>query len=452
MISPRSRIVVLIHVILIVILSALLAFVLMERKMFFVPLTISLALIAVMANLFRYLDRTAGELTRFLLSIREGAFMDEQGRRAAHPLSAQFSAALNDVTREFARVSLEKELQYQYLKTLNENIGAGIISVDADGTIRMINAAAKQIIGATQLLKLPDLHRIDPGLYDLMSSMDPEQSELYRINTGGEEAQLSVKMKEMVLRNATVKIFLLQNINSEIDQNEIEAWQQLTRVLTHEIMNSVTPITALSKASQKILRRDGEPKKLVDLTDENLLDINDSVNTIASRSENLLKFVSSYRAFNKPLVINRSEADVVSLIDRAINLLKPEAGQKAISIQFNHPPAPVMSNVDTALMEQVMINLLKNAIESIPPAQTGMISIDLSVSERKIRISVSDNGKGMDADTASKIFVPFFTTKPGGSGIGLSLARQIVLAHRGTIRMKTRPDAGSTFLLEWKAD
>jgi two-component system nitrogen regulation sensor histidine kinase NtrY len=448
MTHKNSRLVIFIHLLLILVLSFLLAVVIIGRQMVFVPLTIILLLLGTIFSLVRYLEKTTNELTRFLLSIREGAFADESHGHTSP--KNNFSEALNDITREFARVAMEKELQFQYLKTLNENIGAGIISVNADDTIRMINPAAKQILGIAKLSQLADLKRVDPSLHKLLSEIGPEQSELFRINSGNEEMQLSVRMKEILLRNENVKIFLLHNINTELGQKEIEAWQQLTRVLTHEIMNSVTPIAALSKAAQSILRAEaGVPKTAERLSAENLEDIDNSIATIASRSDGLLKFVSSYRAFTRPLVLTRESTELISMINRVIDLLEPEAERHNVIINFNHPGSIFPVKLDVALMEQVFINLIKNGIESCSEAG-GILSIELSVHGNMIRLVFTDNGSGIDEQTMSKIFVPFFTTKAHGTGIGLSLARQILMAHRGIIKVRSTPGEGSAFILEWK--
>jgi two-component system, NtrC family, nitrogen regulation sensor histidine kinase NtrY len=446
----NSRLIVIAHLAVIILVSSALGIFLSTGGRLFVPLTLCLLLIGALLSLLRYLEKTTNDFTRFLLAIKEGIFMDESQLNKS-VLKNNFTDAMNEITREFSRVSFEKELQYQYLKTLNENIGAGILAVNSDDSIRTINPVAKKIVRVADLRNLRDLRHVDEKLSAAIANLRPEQSEIVKITSDQEEIQLSIQMKEVVLSGENVRIFLLQNINNELAEKELQAWQELTRVLTHEIMNSVTPITSLAKAAQEILSGSkNASKNISELTRENLDDIHQSVDTIVSRSQNLISFVSGYRAFTKPIALSRSEIDVMEIVGKVIALFQPDIESNDVVVDFVRPEGTISSKVDIVLMEQAVINIFKNALEAVRDQGLKKITIRVSEVGEKISLQISDNGPGIPPDVVEKIFVPFYTTRKGGTGVGLSLARQIMQAHRGTIRVRSNLNEGTTFFLEWR--
>jgi signal transduction histidine kinase len=274
-----------------------------------------------------------------------------------------------------------------------------------------------------------------------------------KVFINGEISHLSIQMKEIVLQGEHVKIILLQNLNNELEAKEIEAWYQLIRVLTHEIMNSVTPIVSLTAAIQSILTySDGSSKKLALLTEENQEDVVNSLSTITARSKGLLKFVNAYKEYAKPLALHPESTDLAVLITRIIDLLKSDLEEHLIHLNVNLTPVSIPAKADIALMEQVLINLIKNAMEAVAHDGGGIINVGARVKEGNIvSITVSDNGSGIDPETMPKIFIPFFTTKSKGTGIGLSLSRQIIKLHGGNIKVSSSPGKGSVFTVEWRS-
>jgi two-component system, NtrC family, nitrogen regulation sensor histidine kinase NtrY len=269
---------------------------------------------------------------------------------------------------------------------------------------------------------------------------------------GEEQYHVSVQVKEIMLLEKRVRIVLIQNLNNELEAKEIEAWGQLMRVLTHEIMNSVTPIFSLTGAIQGILSNpDGTRKDLSTLTEENTEDIYSSLATIASRSKGLLKFINAYKEYSKPIGLHLEEADVTALVNRVVDLLNPDLEKFGIRLRKSYTTRQILAKTDIALMENVLINLIKNGIEAVPHDGTGVINIELKTKANgRVSILVSDNGSGIEPETLPKIFIPFFTTKSNGSGIGLSLSRQIMKLHNGSIRANSSPDTGASFIIEWR--
>jgi nitrogen fixation/metabolism regulation signal transduction histidine kinase len=450
MIYKRFRISIFIRVTIIVVLALLLAFITAQQQMLFVPLAIVIALIAAIMSLILYIEKSNKDLTHFLLSIRQGSFTESYTSGNRGKQYKELSDALNEVVREFARLNEEKELQYQYLQALNENISVAIISFDADGNLLSINPAARQLLNFPGLAKIEQLKEIDARLHETIMHILSGERAVIRIFLEEEQIQLSVQSKEILLQNKLVRIVLLQNLNNELEEKEIEAWHQLMSVLTHEIMNSVTPIVSLTTAIQHILiRSDGTPKDLGKLSDENIEDVFSSLSTITSRSHGLLKFVNAYKAYSKTIEFHPETTDVAALVTRITGLLAPDLQKFNVKLEINQHRKPVKAKADVVLMEQVVINLIKNAIEAVAHDGSGVITIDISSANNGARIAIADNGAGMDAETMVRIFIPFFTTKPSGSGIGLSLSRQIMKIHNGSIKVHSNTGNGSVFTIEW---
>ena len=231
-----------------------------------------------------------------------------------------------------------------------------------------------------------------------------------------------------------------------MDQNEIESWQKLIRVLTHEIKNSVIPISTLTEViSHMVTQEDGSNLSLSSLSEEDEKDIRKSLQTIEKRSKGLVKFVSSYGDLAKIPQPQLEEFDIKNLIRQIISLEKTEANKKDIKISFSSGKKEVIIKADPQLLEQVLINLIKNAIEALNGQKDGEVTVFMEQSEQLTSIKIKDNGPGMDQEILNNIFIPFFTTKKGGSGIGLSLSRQIIRAHKGNLKVSSKLGEGSVF-------
>jgi two-component system, NtrC family, nitrogen regulation sensor histidine kinase NtrY len=443
------RLAIFLRVFIIVVLSVSIAYIVVVNPMFFVLAAAILLLIGVIINLIVYIEKTNRDLTHFLLSIRQGAFNESYTSGNRGTRHQQLSDALNEVVTEFAKVSQEKELHYQFLQTLNENINVAILSFDERGTLILMNAAAKRLLETPSFSKLEHFKKIDPALHVAVTALQPEIRAVVKVIVKQEILQLSIQMKEIIIAGKAVKIVLLQNLNNELETKEIEAWHQLIRVLTHEIMNSVTPIVSLTAAIESILKTDnGAKKDFSTLTSENIDDVFSSLETIQSRSKGLLRFVTSYKEFAKPIDANFEQLDAAEIVDRTITLFQAELDSTKITVSVEMASRPIICHGDRSLLEQVVINLLKNAIEALPRDGTGMIRIIARQKNAQTVIIVSDNGPGIDEEILTRIFVPFFTTKQKGSGIGLSLSRQIMKLHNGSLKAQTS-EKGSVFVMEW---
>lgn len=435
---------ILIRVVAIVALSLTLAWVLVQTNWFFTPLVISTLILVITGNLIYYTERTNKDLTQFLLSIKQGGFTSSFKNQKRGGSQKRLSKAFNEVIYEFQKISIEKESQYHYLQTLNENIGVSIISFDDVGKVELMNPAAKNLLKKPYLKNISDLSDIDKALSEAATEMESGQKRVVKSFINEEVVQLSVQVKDFIIQEKGFRLVLVQNINAELDQKEIEAWQKLTSVLTHEIMNSVTPIASLSTAVNQMI---SDFESIESLSSEDKADVITSLKTIEDRSKGLIHFVGAYKNFSRIPELNIQNINLQSLVERITKLLKPDLDKAGIllDVQFS---GPLNIRADNELLEQVLINLLKNAIEALSQQGDGKISIIVKkVGNKNCELNISDNGPGIPNEVLERIFVPFYTTKKSGTGVGLSFARQIIKLHDGHLSVKTEIGKGTNFII-----
>ncbi|MEM9857253.1 MAG: ATP-binding protein [Bacteroidota bacterium] len=433
---------ILIRVIAIVVLSVTLAWVLVETNWFFTPLVVSITILTIAGNLIYYTERTNKDLTQFLLSIKQGGFTSSFKNQKRGGSQKGLSRAFNDVIREFQKISIEKETQYLYLQTLNENIGVSIVSFDESGNIELMNPAAKALLKKPYLKSISDLAQIDETLHLAATEMESGEKRVIKSFINQEVQQLSVQVKDFVIHEKGFRLALFQDINAELDQKEIEAWQKLTRVLTHEIMNSVTPIASLSTAVNQLI---SDRQAMDTMSNEDKEDVITSLKTIEERSKGLIHFVGAYKNFSRIPELSIEKVDITQLIKRIVHLLQPDLDQANIELNVASPVS-LEIKADNELLEQVLINLIKNAIEALSGHVNGQIDITANKKgAKKCELKIRDNGPGIPTEILERIFVPFYTTKKSGTGVGLSFARQIIKLHDGELLVKTEQGRGTTF-------
>ncbi len=397
-------------------------------------------------ELIRFIEKSNRDLGHFLMAIKQNDFSNiypENQRR-----SDTLHKAFNTITREFIKLRGEKESNYHFLKTVVEHSGVPLMAFDVrDDRIALVNESAKELFKLPHITKLEGIRRVNEDLLHAIRKLDADGKILVKTEIFGEQVHLSVVAKPLKLQSNEYKVIAFHNINSELDQKEIESWQKLIRVLTHEIKNSVIPISTLTEFINQMMEEyiDPETGNLRSLSQEDEEDLMTSLKTIEKRSKTLVKFVSSYGDLAKVPKPAPENTDLVQLLQQVISLEKKEAESKGIDLQLNAYVKKMEKNVDPGMIEQVVINLVKNSIEILEDQEDGKIVLEIKENEGACRIRVKDNGPGMDKSTLENIFVPFYTTKEGGSGIGLSLSRQLIRAHGGTLTVSSKPGSGAVF-------
>ena len=407
---------------------------------------LAMAVIYQLFSLIRYIDATNKELSRFLHSIKYSDFLQTFVRQKLGSSFEELNKSFNEVMAEFQKTRAEKEEHLRFVQTVIQHVGIGLISFNQDGKVEFINNAAKKILKIPYLNNIEALNNINPGLGDNFVKIKAGEKTTIKIIDEDEIIQLIVFATEFKMRNQKYTLLSLQNIQTELEETEMEAWQKLIRVLTHEIMNSVTPISSLAGTVNEMI----DPAFYGKNDAEAIKDIKIAVDTIKKRSEGLIHFVDDYRSLTSiPEPIFQIFL-IKDLFERTKRLMENELKINNIKLVISVEPAQLELTADSELIEQVLINLIVNSIYFLKNVENPQIKLTGQIDDRgKTVIKVSDNGPGISEELRDKIFIPFFSTKKGGSGIGLSLSRQIMRSHGGSIRITSKPGSETVFTLKF---
>ena len=409
--------------------------------------TLVIIALIVVFNLIHYVESTNRKVTFFLESIENSDFTAKFSRDSKYGNSfRQLNKAFNHVLDAFREVRAEKEEHLQYLNTVVQYVRVGLISFDQDGKVELFNNAAIKLLGTPYIRNISELETNNSRLLKILLKLKPGDTALLKRSTNQRELQLSITATELRLRGKAFKLVSMQNIQPELQQKEVEAWQNLARVLRHEIMNSITPIVSHVETLNEILNDElswTPDKKL--LTLETTVDITKALKTIEKRSKGLLHFVNAYRSFSEIPTPNFAFLKVHDLLERLVQLFDREIKKQEIKVQLEVKPRDLEISADHELMETVMINLFKNAIEAVGKSAKPKIELIGRVNDQShVLIEIKDNGEGIIHEAQQKIFIPFYTTKEKGSGIGLSLSRQIIQLHHGKLSVQSDPENRKT--------
>lgn len=450
MIYKRFRLVCAVRVLLLSVTIAALFYLILHTNLFATIVIVTALAFYQIFSLLHYVEKTNRDLTRFLQSIQHADFSQSFTGGGLGTSFDDLKAAFTRVTDEFRRARAEKEEHFRYLQTVVQHVGIGLLAFKYDGAVDLINNAAKRLLKVPYLKNIAGLEPVSPALVSVLRQLSAGEKALVKIEDAEGVVQLAVYATEFKMRDETFTLVSLQNIQSELEEKEMEAWQNLIRVLTHEIMNSVTPISSLASSVNDLLqaRRDQGSDLAVD--QEALVDVRSAVQTIQKRSEGLLHFVDSYRNLTRIPKPHFQVFPVKNLFEQVQQLMSASVRNNGIAFHARIEPNSLELTADPELIEQVLINLLLNAMQAVHEQRNALIDLNAQLDERgRVVIQVKDNGPGIIAEAREKIFIPFFTTKKGGSGIGLSLSRQIMRLHRGTISVSSEPNVATVFTLRF---
>jgi two-component system nitrogen regulation sensor histidine kinase NtrY len=433
-----------------VLLIFLLSYLILQTALYATILIVVLLILYLTFSIFRFAEKTNQELSRFFDAIKYSDFSQSFAQKGWGSAFEDLHHAFSEVIQRFQETRSEKEEQYRYLQNVVQHVGVGLMAFHPNGEVVLINNAAKRLLKVNQLRNIKKLSHNNPVLV----------KELFRVRTGDkvlvkfrelqELLHLSIYATAFKLWGRSVTLISIQNIRSELEEKEMEAWQKLIRVMTHEIMNSITPIASLASTINDML--DGEktqsPDSLTELDTVN--DVRSAVKTIQRRSEGLLRFVESYRSLARLPKPDFQIYAIRDLFNRIEQLLQSKFKQQKIDLKTTIYPPGLELTADPQLIEQVLINLLNNAIKAVKKKSKAEIELTAQLNEwSRVLIQVRDNGKGIPEEIQEKIFIPFFSTDKDGSGIGLSLCRQIMRLHGGTITVHSRPSIETIFSLRF---
>ncbi|MCU0450246.1 MAG: ATP-binding protein [Bernardetiaceae bacterium] len=404
-------------------------------------------------SLIRQVENTNQEVINFLNSIKYDDFSNHYKLSLEGDTFKGLADSFNQVLDKFRTIRAEKEAHYQYLKTIVHHVGIGIVSFDAAGQVQIVNTAAKRLFKVGRLAHIDELNKFSPELVAKCRQLRTGARELVKVVHGAEIVQLAMYAIELTLQAKEYKLITFQNIHNELEEQEMDAWQKLIRVLTHEIMNSVTPISSLATTLEGEMEYLAQRSQQEAVGADDLEDMQMAIKTIQRRSDGLIRFVSDFRNLTHVPVPRFRPVIVKELFAHIRTLMLAEIEENDILFHCQVQPGSLVITADQEMIEQVLINIVKNAIQALADMtgdpQRAIVLLAGQDEKSRPYLLVRDNGPGIDPEALERIFIPFFTTKKNGSGIGLSLSRQIMRQHQGTLTATSALGQGTDFVLRF---
>ncbi|MDX1629984.1 MAG: ATP-binding protein [Fulvivirga sp.] len=430
------------RVVLILLNLLLIATIFGDDRLFFNQIILSIILILQVGEMLRFINKTNRELSKFILAIRHKDFSINFSK---HKIGSSFdllNESFEEIISEYKQAKIEKEAQYRYLQNVVEHINVGIIALEG-AKITLMNSTAEKLIGSKGILNWHILKEKSNAFARAIEEMGDEGQRLIEMGSTQHARTLAVDVSSLNLLEKKYKLVTFKDIQTEIEQKEIEAWHKLIRILTHEIMNSATPISSLTETMQMMLDKKNEIDKEV------LQDLRFSLQTIQKRSDGMLAFIDDYRKITRVPKPKSARVHLTQMIKEIAALVQPDLDKAGITLKTKMEQG-LFAQIDKKLIEQVLINLIQNAKYALEGIENPEIAISVFSSDQHTIIEVSDNGKGIAKNELKEIFVPFYTTRKEGSGIGLSLSKQIMHLHQGQIKVESQPGKGTTFTLVFR--
>lgn len=438
-----------IRVLIILVLCVVFGFIFAKTDLFFSQIIIFSLVVLLSFELARFVTKTNKELKKLLSSIKHHDFSASFSSKNLGKSYDDLFEMFTEIIKSFRNVKIEKEAQLQLLQVIIDQINVGVVAVRDRHQIVFINKRAEEVLGIPGLktwnIDFPLIFKIN----EEVKAMRSHGKKLLELQIGDEIKQLAFHVNQTVFLEDELLLMTFHDIRSEIEQKEIEAWYKLIRILTHEVMNSVTPLFSLTETMLMLLQdKEGNPKDVAQISNEEITDIRSSLKTIQGRSVGILEFVDAYRRLTNIPHPEFDELPLKQLFENVESLFVGELNQRGINFSTWMQNDLLSITADKHLMEQVLINLISNSMFALETTKDPKIEIKAVKAKHHTIIEVTDNGKGVESNKIDKIFIPFFSTREGGSGIGLSLSKQIIYLHHGRIKVKSSPGKGATFRIE----
>jgi two-component system nitrogen regulation sensor histidine kinase NtrY len=417
----------------------------LRTEYYAVAALVSGILLLLLLDLLRYADQSDRDLAQVIDALGRGDLADRPlvlGRPGTdRPLALAFDRALDRLRRR----SIAAEAERARLMAVIEHAPVPLLALEADGLVQLLNRAARRLFAGVAVSSRAELIRLAPELEPEAAAAAPLARRLVRLALPRGPQRCLVSVASSVTSARSTAILSLQNIEGELEASELRAWEELVRVLAHEMMNSLTPVVSLAQTAG-LLVEDLRPSAGAVPA---LAELDEAVDAIHRRSAGLMRFVESYRRFAEPPVPLKRQVPLAELFDRARRLEGAALAAAGVTLDTRIEPATLAVPADPDLLDQVLVNLIKNAIEALDHRAEKRVSLAAELDARgRVVVTIADTGPGLDPALAEQIFVPFFTTKPKGSGIGLPMVRQIMRAHGGTIEAIAEP-GGARFRLRF---
>ncbi len=393
-------------------------------------------------NLYKFVIRRFVEMDDFFESVKYRDFSRWFTEKSGPEDIRRLHKGFNEVNKTIKEINKEKEAQHLYLQKILELMDTGIMTYSMDsGSVLWSNDSFKEIIGIPSLKTTQFIQKRNQKLYDTIFETNHAEGHTIEVEVNNEKIKILINSSIFLIEDESFKLLVIKNIDDTINRAESEAWKKLLSVMTHEIMNSIAPISSLAETLQYKIRASVENPKKNTLE---IIDLDDGIETIKNRSQGLLKFAKTFRSLNKITKLNLNKVLISGLFENIKTLMEPSLEKKHIELIFEIDSPDLKIEMDTYLIEQVLINLILNSVEACKETENPriIISAQKNIDGRSI-IKVLDNGCGISEEIRDQIFIPFFSTKKTGSGIGLSLCKQIVLLHNGKLQVASEIGKGT---------
>ena len=413
----------------------------------FSVISVLLLLLLLVTELFYRIAHTNRILGSMLESIHHGDFSRSLREKATDLGFESLARSAQEIISAIAAARIEKETQYQYLRTILDHIHTAVITLDADHEPELINPLALNILGIYNQRNPTwnTIRKAAPRFASVIHKLGDTGREMTRLSSTPAGKQLLILVNTVRIGGNPVKIVTFQDIEPEIEQKEMESWQTISRIMAHEIMNSLTPLSSLTETGIMLLEEKGKPREVSEISQETIDNLHTALRTIADRNEALTRFIGSYRQLSRLPRPEKKRISVQEILEEVSRLHQAHCAHRGITCTIHPGPGQLTIMADEAQLKQVLINLVKNALEALDGTREPCLSITVKRILDDVALEISDNGPGIPPVTLEKIFVPFFTTKPEGSGIGLSLSRQIIRNHGGQLSVDSEPGRGTAF-------
>jgi len=448
--SKKFYIQIIIRIILILVnCLSIIPFIVKEEKLFTI-LGLGFLLFLQIYLLLLYINKFNRDIADFFAALKTNdasfAFHD----KVFSNIDKEFQDNIEHVRKQLFNITERKEIQQSYFKTVIENTQTAIITVGENGRIDIINHRALELLNIKRISNIKAIENIHPEFYQLIQHSGAGTEKMVRIKSKNKAIPVAVRINEFKQKGNHLKIVSFQDIESELNEKELLSWHQLIRVLTHEINNSITPITSLAGSLEKLYHKnEHEFIKKQDISEEIIEKTSEGLHVISNRGKGLINFVNNYKQIASLKQLDIETIKVAELFYNLELLMKGKLSEKNIDLQIDIIPFDLEVNADKKYIEQISINLLKNSLEAVN-GKNGKIKLSgYKTKKGKTVLEIKDNGKGIAPELKDQIFIPFFTTKEMGSGIGLSLSRQIMHLHGGSISVKSTPGVETVFTLQF---
>lgn len=418
-------------------------------KQWYFTLGISaVALILLVFSLITFLNRTNRKIAYFFDAIKNEDFTLRFPEGVTIESFKELNKSLNRVNGLIQEVHVQLQVREQYYQEILKQASIGIMTYNDKGHILFANPTLEQLLDYTPLNHIKQLKQVDENLYRIFKNFKPFERKLFQLTNEREQTQLALKSTHLSLDGQSLLLVVVQDIHKELDEKETESWVRLIRVLTHEIMNTITPIASISDSIIKYYRKGGKITPMAELEESQIKNTLKGLEVIKEQGSDLMDFVQSYRSLlhvpepNKSLVKGKDLLEKINVLMSA-RLLDGESEFKVFC-----KPEDLEFYIDEKQIGQVLINLVKNALQSVEYADNGKVHVMAGIDTNGSKyIEILDNGPGISPEMMDEIFVPFFTTKSEGTGIGLSLSKRVMQLHGGNIQVRSIPKKETVFRL-----